>query len=471
MTSEKVFAVCAACGLNRQTKRNKLGKLLPPKGWKRRDGADGEDVFTCPACWRSLYRLRAIVIPVQGVQGGGSWAEFCQAVRRSLLRSRTLAQWTINKLAATDVVRNFNDDKPPKHPPLGHASSVYLYGIGPEYPGWGDWAGNYKSAECVMRLMEAKYNAKRYCIIWEANASVPTIRSCPYPIASQNWRASYIDHASEETGQLTKVPAVTFPLDGTRWTLRLRGGARRVRQLSAFRSIATGEAVQCEMQVYRKKSQENRNRNGDSERRGGRKERWDIVVKLVAWLPKQQRDRKREGTLSVHSSKQAMLVAVHPDFERPWILNRHDIPRRVYSHAARLQRISEDTKCEVRPLANPRGPWKKLTEAERKERRHYKRSRKRRLHLLDDLARRYNNYMDTAVKTAAAWLANYADRIGVAAIHLDLSETGWCPGFRWAALRERLCGLCEDLAPPIRVEIGSAEENNGGDAAEGTSPG
>lgn len=185
MISEKFFAVCAACGLNRQTKQSSSGKLLPPRGWKRRDGEDG-DVFTCPACWRSLYRLRAITIPVQGVQCGGTWAEFCLAVRQSLLRSRTLAQWTINKLAATDVVRGFGDDKMPPHPPLGHANRVYLYGIGPEYPEWFQWAGNYRSAECVMRLMEAKYNAKRSGIIWEANSSIPTIRSCPYPIAAQN---------------------------------------------------------------------------------------------------------------------------------------------------------------------------------------------------------------------------------------------------------------------------------------------
>lgn len=477
-TPAKVPIVCGGCGASKEVKATSRGMARVPSGWKRR-----EEAVLCGQCWKKLYRLRAVTFPVQGVQEGGSWADFCAAVRQSLFRSRALAQWAVNQLAATDVSRTLEMPRLEPHPPLGRADGVYLYGLAAQsFADWGEWSGAYTCAQGILRLMEAKYNSRRLGIVWRSDTSVPTVRSCPYPVPAQNWSAEYVEHASEQTGQVSRVPAVSIPLCGRRWLVRLRGGRQRARQLAAFRQIVSGEAEQCELAIYRKRSQANRDRSGVSERSGGAKVRHDIMVKLVAWLPRETRERaKREGVLTVHSAKSAFLVAVHPDFERPWLVNRDDVRARIVGHEQRWQRISEDMKAETRPMVNPRGPWQKLTDAERKERRRCKRQRRRRQGHLDTITRNFDSWHDSIVKEMASWLAKYADRVGVAKIYLDLSEKAYCHGFRWAALRDRIIQNCKDMSPPIGHECGRAfpcaecarkhrhghdEENNGVEDAD-----
>lgn len=459
----KVAITCGGCGAKREAKRTPADNPRTPGGWKKRTDPDtGADMFTCKDCWKKLYRLRAVTFPVQGVHDGGSWADFCVAVRQALFRSRSLAQWAINRLGVTDVSRTLAMQKLLPHPPLGAADKVYLYGLAArEFADWGEWAGAYTCAQGILRLMEAKYNSRRVGIIWRADTSVPTVRSCPYPVPAANWTAEYVETTNEETGQSTRVPAVNLPLLGQRWLLRLRGGKQRARQLAAFRQIVSGEAEQCELQIYRKRSQANRDRSGTTERNGGSVQvRYDIMVKLVAWLPRETREgAKRQGALTVHSSKNAFLVAVHPDFERPWIVCRNDVRARIIGHAARLERISCDMKAETRPRLNPPGPWQRLSDEERKARRTARRQRKRRQGFLDTITRNFDAWHDSIVKEMASWLAKYADRVGVAKVYLDLGEHDYCPGFRWAALRDRIVQNCADLSPPIAVEVGSEEDN------------
>lgn len=475
---------CGGCAAEIKVNPTSRGTLRLPRGWKRRpDPASGQEAVLCGGCWKKLYRLRSISFPVQGVHEGGSWRDFCAAVRQSLFRSRSLAQWAVNRLAATDVSRTLDTQKLPEHPPLGAEDKVYLYGLASrEFADWGEWEGAYSCAQGVLRAAEMKYNPKRTGIIMNAEASVPTVRSCPYPVPAVNWSAEYVEHTNETTEQTTRMPAVNLPLLGRRWLVRLRGGRQRARQLAAFRQIVSGEAEQCELAIYRKRSQANRDRSGTVEKpAAGKKIKYDIMVKLVAWLPRETREgAKREGVLTVASTKRTFLTAVHPDFERPWLVNRNDYRSRIVSHTRRIQQISEDMKVETRPLVNPRGPWQKLTLEERKQRRQLKRQRKRRQGYLDEISRNYNLWSDSIVKEMASWLVQYADRIGVAKIHLDLSEMGYCPGFRWAALRERIKQNAMDLSPPIAVEVDGGDEgseaesdngNNGADGSDQTSAG
>lgn len=468
---------CGGCGAVREVKPTKREQGRLPRGWKRREDTEGKEAILCGDCWKKLYRLRAVSFPVQGVQED-EWRDFCAAVRQALFRSRTLAQWAVNQLAAHDVARTLEMDRLPPHPPLGREDGVYLYGLAAgHFPDWGEWAGAYTAAQSILRAVELKYNDKRADIVWRAEASVPTVRSQPYPVPAQNWSAEYVETQSEETGQVSRVPAVSLPLGGRRWLVRLRGGRQRARQLAAFRQIVSGEAEACELAVYRKRSQANRDRSGTTERNGTGKVRYDIMIKLVAWLPRETREgARREGVLTVHSSPNTFLVAVHPDFDRPWLVNRNDVRARIAGHAARLEHISEDMKAETRPRHNPPGPWRALTPEERRARRKAKRQRKRRQGFLDAITRNFDQWHDSMVKEMASWLVKYADRVGVGKIALDLSETNYCPGFRWSALRERIKALGADLSPPIVVELTDgatmdSEEDNGSASPDQTSGG
>lgn len=456
---------CGGCNTARDVKPTTRGQARLPRGWKRRPNGDGDEAVLCGNCWGKLYRLRAITFPVASVLQGGTWTEFCAAVRQALFRSRTLAQWAVNQLAATDVTRTLADDRLPPHPPLGKEGGVYLYGLASrQFADWEQWAGAYNAAQSVLRSVEMKYNARRREIVWSAEASVPTIRSQPYPVPAANYSVAYVEYTGDgETEQVTRVPAVTLPLGTHRWQLRLRGGVRRRRQLAAFRQMVSGEAVLGELAIYRKRAESNRRRSGSDERTsngGGARVRYDIMVKLVAWLPREQRQgqRVRQGVLSVHSSRQAFLVAVHPDFERPWVLNRAEVRRRIESHARRLEQMSNDAKAETREPVAPRCCWRALSPAERQARRQRKRARRHRLDYLERICLLYRNYVDTFVKEAAAWLAAYADRVGVAKVYLDLSEHGYCPGFPWAALRDRIAVKLDEYG--IELTLALPKENN-----------
>lgn len=464
---------CGGCGLERETKPTAKGLLRLPSGWKRRPDPDGGGAVLCGGCWKKLYRLRAVTFPVAAVAEGGSWAEFAAATRQSLFRSRALAQWSVNRLAATDVSRTLDMGKLPVHPPLGAPDKVYLYGLASrEFPDWGEWAGAYTCAQAILRATELKYNARRREIVWDNESSVPTIRSQPYAVPAQNWSAEYAETVSEETGQVSRVPSVSLPLMGQRWRLLLRGGHRRRRQLAAFQQLASGAAERCELSIYRKRVEGNRGRSGTNGRTangGGQRVRHDIMIKLVCWLPRETREGQhvKEGVLSVHSSKRSFLVAVHPDFDRPWILNRREVCRRVETHARRLQEMSEDGKCETRPLLNPRGPWRKLTPEDRRARNRRKRIRRHRADYYEKICRLYRNYIDTFIKEAAAWLAAYAERVNVAKVTLDFGETGYCPAFPWKSLQDKIEANLEDRG--IGFEIAAAkreEENNADDASE-----
>lgn len=471
LKSKSETICCSGCGLERKTKPTTKGLLRLPGGWKRRPDPEGGEAVLCKTCWGKLYRLRAVAFPVASVAEGGSWQEFQAATRQALFRARTLAQWATNRLAATDVNRTLDMGTLPAHPPLGAEGKVYLYGLAArEFADWGEWSGAYTCAQGILRATELKYNARRREVVWDNESSVPTIRSQPYPVPAQNWSAEYAEEVNEETGQVSRVPSVTLPLMGHRWRLLLRGGHRRRRQLAAFQQLVSGAAEQCELAIYRKRVEGNRGRSGTNGRTangGGQRVRYDIMIKLVCWLPRETREgqRVKEGVLSVRSSKSAFLVAAHPDFERPWLLNRREVCRRVETHARRLQEMSEDSKCETRPMLNPREPWRALTPEERRARQRRKRIRRHRLDYYEKICRLYRNYIDTFVKEAAAWLAAYAKRVNVAKVVLDFSEKGYCAGFPWKAMQDKIQANLEDRGICFEAIAAKREEENNGDGA------
>jgi hypothetical protein len=137
-------------------------------------------------------------------------------------------------------------------------------------------------AQTVAALEQAvtrNYKSKRHQIVWTCKAALPTFRyPQPFPIHNQSWTATLEND----------TPVVTVRLGNARNGLRLKGGPRYYRQLSAFRSIVSGEAIRGGCSIYERGS--------------------DILVKLVAWLPRHSLPNKPSGLLRVRSAAHALCV-------------------------------------------------------------------------------------------------------------------------------------------------------------------
>jgi hypothetical protein len=274
---------------------------------------------------------------------------------------------------ARDVRRKPDEQKMPPMP------RVYLYPeLRTEFPGL--------SSNAVASLEQAcqrKYRAMRYQIVWTASAALPTYRyPTPYPIPAQAWTI-----AIEQ-----ERPIVSLALphgDEKRMRVRLKGGPQFRRQTGQIKSIVAGEAVRGEAAVYQA---------GDA-----------LMVKLVAWLPRDMQAKERAGQLTVRTAKNCLLVAVNAKDEALWRYNGDHLRRWIAEHRKQLQRWSEDAKYENRPVP---------TFAERRA----------------AAARKFRHRMNSATHEIAAQLAGYAARRRFAAVAYDDTERSYVD-LQWFRLR------------------------------------
>src|SRR4051812_36510251 len=138
---------CSGCRVEAKTTGNRV-----PRGWKRR----GENSF-CALCWRNMYVLRAITIPVAEPLDA-TWEELRDALRAAWAATTQASNWMMTQLYTRDVRRLDH----PKMPPMPR---VYLY---PEarilYPGLPS-----QSIASLEQAIQRKYRAMRYKIIWTAS--------------------------------------------------------------------------------------------------------------------------------------------------------------------------------------------------------------------------------------------------------------------------------------------------------------
>jgi hypothetical protein len=170
------------------------------------------------------------------------------------------------------------------------------------------------------QAVQNKYRALRQAVVWTASASLPTHRyPTPFPVPWQGWSATI---EADQT-------IVSVRIGHARWRLRLKRGPQFRRQMAAFRQIASGEAIAGELAIY---------------------ERDGIVVKMAAWLPREEHKEARADVLAVKTGKDCLLLAVNAEDKTLWRYNGDHLQRWAAEHRKQLQRWSDDQKYEQRPV-------------------------------------------------------------------------------------------------------------------------
>ena len=370
-TDEAGVGQSIAC---KECSKARVVKKRLPQGWKHLD-----DAHFCPDCWRQRYVLRAVVFAVAGPLNL-SWQDLRTALKTLWAETTRASNWMVKELALADVQRDPSLARIPKMP------RTYLYPEArkqfPTLPS--------QTVAALEQAVTRTYKSKRYQIVWTCKAALPTFRyPQPVPIHNQSWIATLEND----------TPVVTVRLGSARSGLRLKGGPRYHRQLCAFRSIVSGEAIKGECSIYGRGS--------------------DIFVKLVAWLPRPSSANKPSGLLRVSSAADALLVAANTKDERLWCHHADQIRRWSAEHRRKLQHWADDSKFEQRPVPS--------FAARRQQ-----------------ASLRYHRRMNTAADQAAASLVGYAQRRKFAAIAYDDTERGFCPEFVWFRLEQRIKRLCDE---------------------------
>lgn len=353
---------CEYCG--RAAKTTRL-----PTGWKRHQGR-----VACDRCWGERYLLRAVTMPVAAPLDQ-SWEETRSALKAMWVETTRAANWMATELYARDVRRETGMQKMPPMIP------VYLYPeLRREFP-----ALPAQTVSALEHTAQRKYRARRYDVIWTRDAALPTCRyPVPFPVHNQSW------HATFDEGDR---PVVSVRLGEKRVRLRLKSGAQFRRQLEAFRAMAGGGALAGELAIYPAGAA--------------------ILVKMVAWLARPARAIGRAGVLAVATRADKLLVAVNSKDELLWNYNGDHLGRWVREHRRQLDRWSEDSKFENRPVPSFAA---------------------RRTASVD----RFHRRMASAVHEISAQLAGYAARRHFETVSYDDQEHGFCEQFPWFRLRALL---------------------------------
>lgn len=361
--------VCEAC----QPKIETIKKRLP-KGWKRRE----EELF-CFHLWREAYLLRAITVQVASPLTG-TWEQFREALKAMWIETTACSNWMVTELYTRDVRRNGEE----KMPPMPHS---YLYPEArvrfPRLPS--------QSVASLEQAVTRKYKARRYEVVWTAMASLPIFRyPTPFPVHNQSWNLTF-----DNGGR----PVVSARVGESRWEFRLRGGPRYHRQLSVLRQLVAGVAVAGELSIFK-------THNGE------------IMAKMATWMPRREAS-PLDGTLSVRTTSDSLLVAVDQKDERIWVVNGDHIRRWISEYERKRHRLSEDRKAEQRPVASFTGRW-------------------------DDMVVKQRNRMRSALQEVAAQLAGLARRRKFALVQYDDRERGFVEPFPWFELKEKLKGKLDE---------------------------
>lgn len=378
-----------------------------PKGWKEIGGP------VCGDCKARRYVVRSVELPVAEPLDE-DWAATDERVARCWAQSTAWANWASRELAYRDVIRTPALEKLPPMPKL------YLYGAAKPQ---GMAFGGASSRQCVFRSVENRYRKRRFAIVWRREESPPGHRyPYPYPVHQKDWAFT-----TDADGR----GIVTLPLDGKRVRLRLGGGPGFARQHRALRQLATGEASQGELALFRRKANTGDHRGGVEDRApgGGRRTSYRLWVKMVLRLPKPAA-RERTGALPVRTDAAALWVA-GPENGHVRVWNADHVRRWLAEHRVYRQRMSEDLKFEKRW---PRAVRQKMTEA------------------LDRRCARQRRRLASFCHEHAASLAKFADRQNVAEVaYLDTDHGYYGEPFPWYALRELLKQKLEALGIQLLV--------------------
>jgi hypothetical protein len=247
-------------------------------------------------------------------------------------------------------------------------------------------------------------------VIWRSEASLPRYRyPVPLPVRKQGWKVRYGND---------NVPLIDVTLCETPFTLRLCGGPQYRRQLKAFAQLVSGDAVRCELTLYRQRASAGDHRAGLEDRNpgGGQRVLYRVMVKMTAWLPRDSNDRNRTGTLEVRTGDKSFLTATMAG-RAPWTLNADHVSRWIARHRRFIDRMNEDSKFEMR--------WPK-------------RKRRQMTDHRGKVVELHRRRMDSFCHQSAAMLAGYAARNEISEVRYDPKDKSYFPQFPWFKLRQLL---------------------------------
>lgn len=390
-----------------------------PMGWKRLN----ENMY-CDKCWKQRYVLRAITIPVASPEGK-EWAEFKTAMAASWGRMTELSNWMLSELYVRDVRRTAGMTKLPKMP------QVYLYPEArihfPELPS--------QTVAATEQAVKGKYKSIRYKLLWTHEISLANYKyPAPFVIPNQGWSALYGKDG---------IPLVQFRMADERWTVRLRGGYNYRRPLVSFAQVVSKNAVQGELAFFRQRANGNDNRSGITERdNGGQKSQYRIMCKIVAWLPKEDQTKPKDGVLLITpSNNDALLTAYNGKKggeeleDMRWQIHADHVRRWVAENRRRNDNRSNDRKLEVRQ------------------------SNKSLLSFGEKHSLKYRRRMKTACDQIAAQVVNYAKRWNYAMIRVQGQPGTYIQDFTWFALWQAISYRCDAENILFEQEIPDGKTN------------
>ena len=368
MSTTTLTTACGGCAASRETKPTKAGAARLPNGWKREPGSE---LPLCAACWGERYMLRAITLPVRGPADddpADGWPDLREALAVQWRASTMLANWAMTQLYTADLQQAILPARAAGAAKCPPMPRVYLY------PAARELAPQMpsQSVASLLQAVDRKYRARRYEVAWLCSASLPTVRK-----------------------------------------------------------IADGRAVIGELSLYRRRAgDQSRRSRGTTGRESGKRVQYDVMAKLVAWLPRPERPAGRTGTLVARTGEPGCLItAAIADSDRPWRLHADDIRRRHEEHQRRLQALGDDAKAGERPDPG--------FGAHR-----------------DRLVRKHRNFLTTRLQQIAKELADHGARRRVAEVAWDDRERPW-PDFPWTQLADAVALACDNAQIPLRVVTAS----------------
>lgn len=427
MAATQARIKCSTCPSERDIKSE---SRLPPR-WKRIPESNDP---CCPLCWDARYFMRAVTVPIQGpdingnpTEMGEAWKDLRTRLYAAWDASTRLANWSVQQLQRLDVVRTAEMKKIQPMP-----KDIYLYGLFGAHPDREAWAGAAASAQSVMRTVEANWRSSRFDVLWMYNASARTYRwPTPFPVHNRDWELSRTDQG---------IWSVSLTLPGGRLNLRIRNDAtlryqrKRMEQLLAGRCGGLGEAA-----LYARVVQGNDRNNGLMITGPGGKQKYRVMLKLVAWFPRPDPVELggRQDEMRVSTGNASLLTVEQNDCE-PWLYHGDDLRRKIIGYLASLQRHRDDTKAERRFPAHVR-------------RRHLEDQQK--------AATKHNNRVTTEIQSIAAMVAALAARRKVASILYDDSDRGFIPQMPYFQLKGRIEQKANELGIQFRVASGATVDN------------
>lgn len=411
---------CSGCSAVVNVKPTKKGNPRPPQGWKH----DGDD-YCCPRCWGERFMLRAITVPVAFPIGRKS-AELWEALRACWQQATEISNFAVTELAKADIVRSANDAKLPKQ------SGVYLYPAArqrcPDV--------TPQSVVSLLQSVERRYRKRRYEVVWQAKASLPTYRyPIPYPVHNQAWSLE-----QREGGRYV----VVVRLNGETWELALRGGHQFRRQRAALDKMISGEARRGELALYRVSANHGDHRTNGSEDSEGKKSRYRVMAKLVAWLPRSQHtEKERASVLHLTTSSTALWsvkddeYTVYADQVKQWITGHLQYLKRSGDDLIKLRQAVRDGDRQAEKAVAQLG-----AERDRRVKKQY-------------------NRIHSACQMWSAAVAKFAVRRNVAEVRFDYSDKSYFQSFDWTMLVNCLSKALDDYGIHLVASGDSLTETPG----------